>query len=195
MSSSKTLLSLSLLAISTLLPSAEALGCYGSGGFLGLLLPDPYNYRKFSTLHSDYSTERDINTEFHEDLITRCRKVDGAQAAYGKAWSDCSEWAIEEQDFMCKNKCLTDCGNEGDVGKCVLTCQNNCPWVSKGDFKKNHIDWSIKHDMADHDTRTLSFDTCMAGFANIYDTCRDYGGELNYGGFWFRLDPNSDKCA
>jgi hypothetical protein len=49
--------------------------------------------------------------------------------------------------------------------------------------------------MADHDTLTLSFDTCIAGFANIYDTCTDYGRGINYGGFWFRLDYNSDKSA
>jgi hypothetical protein len=145
------------------------------------------------SLFSDYST-RDITQEVYNDINTHCQKVAEAIVAPGKQWTDCSEWAYTDTDQSCKNKCLDTCGNESDIGKCVGACYNACPIVEQSSLLKNRINWEIEHDGQGDDTRKLSYETCQAGFKNVFENCKDYGGELNHDGFWFKLDPNNLRC-
>jgi hypothetical protein len=43
------------------------------------------------------------------------------------------------------------------------------------------------------DARTLSYEVCVAGFKNMHDSC-EHGGEMESGGFWFKLGPNTRSC-
>lgn len=145
-------------------------------------------------LYSDYPT-RDIISEVYNDIDTHCQKVAEATVAPGKQWTDCSDWAYTDRDSICKIKCQSDCGNESNVGKCISDCYDaKCPIVPQNSLLLNRINWEIQHDGNGDETRTLSYDTCKDGFKNVLENCKDYGGELNHGGFWFKLDPNNLRC-
>jgi hypothetical protein len=203
--------SLSLAAaVYTLLPLAHGLGCYTNGGLFGSWTDGTFAFKHLHSHPSLYSNEmwinqRDIVPEVYADIATHCSQIAGNTPVVSKAetwWTACSDWAYTDKD----NDCVIGCYGGGDgcgekhsgdeITTCVVKCINACPIVEQklfGDDSGNHLNWEMAHDGHGDEARTLSYEVCVAGFKNVHDSC-EHGGEMESGGFWFKLDPNTRSC-
>lgn len=122
------------LALSALLPTATALGCYNGDGWIAL--ESSTADFTFNQLHSDPNNwaddTRDLRQEVINDINTQCRSVDGASVKPGSKWTKCTDWAWEKSDGT----------------------------VASG----NRIEWEIKHGGVGDDTRTMTYDICNTAF-------------------------------
>lgn len=194
-------------ALCTLLPLAHGLGCYTDGGLFGSWTGATFGFKYLHSSPSLYSNEmwinqRDIVPEVYADIATHCQKIADTVVAPAAAqwWTDCSDWAYTDKDDQCTIGCDGgECGElkTGDaIGTCVAKCINACPFVDQkvpGDDSGNHLNWEMAHDGHGEDSRTLSYEACVAGFKHVHDSC-EHGGEMESGGFWFKLDPNTKSC-
>lgn len=112
-----------------------------------------------------HGTNNDIYQELLNDISMSCNEAkDHSANNGGPGFVRCSEW----EDYTALQ-------------------QNHASG-------KNKIDWQIKHDGNGDGSRTLSYDACVKGFRQVLDSCPNQGGDLNSGGFWYRMDPNFGQC-
>ncbi|KAK5166912.1 uncharacterized protein LTR77_007641 [Saxophila tyrrhenica] len=186
-----------ILPLVGLVAVVTGLGCYTTPAFFA-----GTSDFEFSDLHNNpgrYSGDknRDLHQEVINDIDTHCQLVSGSIVKPGSGWEDCSEWAYQKATLGCELDCNHSCIDEEGVDQytCEQDCYAECPLEDQFPYR-NHIDWEIKHDGDGDDTHTISYDSCMAGFKNIVDTMGcTLGGEQNYDGFWFRIDPNPGACG
>jgi hypothetical protein len=167
-------------ALSILIPSASALGCYS--GFT------------FDSLHGE---KADLHQEVVNDINTACTIANGKVLQPGEVWTHCSEWASEKYND-CYETCEAGCDAMGSNpycrgcpsgALCSLGCDPDCGGIEKG---VNKIDWAIRN--IGTSAQTITWDTCNRWFNLEKGGCQS-GSEQHHDEFWYRIDPGMGACS
>jgi hypothetical protein len=180
----KALLTTSL-ALLSLLPSINALGCYADSGLA------------FNELHGGKTQE--IMGEVFADINTQCQKMAGVKL-HPKAYTQfCTEWAITvAPDTTCYEDCSDGCSAVGAGGRggelaaalCGSGCDPECGGPRVGGT--NHIYWKFQN-LSGEEEVTMTYDVCMEALNSEASAC-SRGSEQNHEGFFYVIDPNEGSC-